>query len=162
MGMFSPTVKDLKAYGITHDRSEQPFNKRSIPALLFFGLSCLSHCLYIFFEAKSFWEYVFSIYFVISGMALLIMLAIVIWRMKKLFDWTVACDEFAHDRGDSASETIYDETTQQIGKWSKIIHLAVGRITPLSMVWPKTILCLLLYQLTDLGIDAFELPVPMW
>lgn len=60
------------------------------------------------------------------------------------------------------SKAIYDETNQQIEKFSGIIYLVTVRGTPICLVFPKFIACLFVYFTTNLGKGALELPLPMW
>lgn len=40
--------------------------------------------------------------------------------------------------------------------------LVIAKVTPIIWVCPKCIACVYFYITTDLGDDAFELPLPMW
>lgn len=71
---------------------------------------------------------------------------------------------FIHILGleNSASKEIYIKTNQFIEKLSDIIYIAIGEVTPLIWVAPKCCGCLFFYFATDLGSEAFELPLPTW
>lgn len=59
------------------------------------------------------------------------------------------------------SRSIYDEIIKLAEKWSKIMTFLAKLAAPcgvLSRVIPSYII----YFTTDLGNEAFELPVPMW
>lgn len=62
----------------------------------------------------------------------------------------------------SANDSIYRESNQFEEKLSKIICFVMIEITPNCIFLPWTTYTLILYFLTDLGADAFELPQPMW
>lgn len=61
-----------------------------------------------------------------------------------------------------ASKPIYLETHRLVEKICKIMTFVLLNVTVPSFVIPKAILCLSLYFTTDLGPDAFDLPLPLW
>lgn len=65
-------------------------------------------------------------------------------------------------RVNADSKGIYEEVNGQIEKWGKIIYFVIAELSPICMIVPKAILCLLVYFTTDLGQEAFELPVLEW
>lgn len=58
--------------------------------------------------------------------------------------------------------TLYSETDERIQKWIKIVHVALVKVAPVFCVLPPSIVSYVTYVTTDLGNQAFELPVPMW
>lgn len=56
----------------------------------------------------------------------------------------------------------YEETNKQTEKWSKIIYFGLVKVTPISWILPTLIISCRNYVTTDLGNDAFEMPLPIW
>jgi hypothetical protein len=48
------------------------------------------------------------------------------------------------------------------GKWSKIMAFFLRNVAPLCGVLSRAIPSYIFYFMTDLGEEAFELPVKMW
>lgn len=61
-----------------------------------------------------------------------------------------------------APKALYEEANQNQEKWGKIVHLAVAKGTVVASILPKFISSLVAYFATDLGGEAFVLPIPMW
>lgn len=59
------------------------------------------------------------------------------------------------------SKRIFDEAIEQVEKWSKIMTLATI-LAPLCGVLSRAAPSIFFYFTTDLGNEAFALPVPMW
>lgn len=57
---------------------------------------------------------------------------------------------------------MYNETDRQIEKWSKIVYIVIAQTTPACFILPIFVYSLIEYFTTDLGTDAFELPLPVW
>lgn len=62
----------------------------------------------------------------------------------------------------SASIDIHEATNRQIEKICRILHMAMSKVPPHFVIWPKYFGCLGIYFTTDLGREAFELPIPLW
>lgn len=62
----------------------------------------------------------------------------------------------------SESRTLYAESSQRMGKWIKILHVAFIQISPAVSTGSALIVSFSKYYTTDLGSSAFELPLPMW
>lgn len=61
-----------------------------------------------------------------------------------------------------ASEAIYEKTNQIVEKYSEIGIFALKNVIAPSFIHPKAIVSFFIYFYTDLGNDAFNLPIPMW
>lgn len=59
------------------------------------------------------------------------------------------------------SKIIYVETNQRVCKLLKILNIILVKITPIGVTL-TTIVSLLTYLSTDLGVDSLKLPLPMW
>lgn len=55
----------------------------------------------------------------------------------------------------------YKRTHYLAEKMCKILDLVVGKLSPTIWIWSKCFKCYFVYFTTDLGGDAFELPLPM-
>lgn len=66
------------------------------------------------------------------------------------------------DLEDPESKAIYYGANERIEKLSGIIYLAMVKGTPICLVFPKFIACLIVYFSTNLDNGALELPLPMW
>lgn len=60
------------------------------------------------------------------------------------------------------SEVVCSQTNQQVEKWSEIIFFVIVKMAPLGGTLSRVVGSFFFYLRTDLGRDAFELPVPMW
>lgn len=65
-------------------------------------------------------------------------------------------------QGNPTSKAIHDVTNRKVEKISRLLCVAVGKVSPQILVWPKFIGCFAVYLTTDLGSEAFELPIPLW
>lgn len=59
------------------------------------------------------------------------------------------------------SKRIFDEAVEQVEKWSKIMTFAT-QMAPLCGVLSRAAPSFFFYSTTDMGNEAFALPVPMW
>lgn len=57
---------------------------------------------------------------------------------------------------------MYAETNRKIEKWTEIIAFAMVKVTPVCWISPKAIISFVLYFATDMGNNAFALPIAMW
>lgn len=57
---------------------------------------------------------------------------------------------------------MYERTNQQAENYSKIIYFLIVYVSAPSFVLPKAMLSYFLYFTTDLGFEAFEMPIPQW
>lgn len=60
------------------------------------------------------------------------------------------------------SRAIYEDTNRQLEKLSGILYVAFVKVLPQLMIWPTFALSYVKYFATDLGADAFELPLFLW
>lgn len=57
---------------------------------------------------------------------------------------------------------MYEKADQFVEKWSKFINIFFVRIGVTFLILPKVMQSYVTYFITDLGVEAFALPVPMW
>lgn len=58
--------------------------------------------------------------------------------------------------------SIYTDTAEKIQQRIDIFTFGMQKLTPILMILPKFIISFCTYFTTDLGPDAFELPIPKW
>lgn len=57
---------------------------------------------------------------------------------------------------------VYKKTHRTIEMVCKIIYLLMAKVSVACFVFPKAIISFYFYSSTDLGNDAFDLPIPTW
>lgn len=60
------------------------------------------------------------------------------------------------------SKTIYEDASRQVENLSGILYVVFVKVFPQVVIWPLFVLSLIKYFATDLGGDAFELPILLW
>lgn len=60
------------------------------------------------------------------------------------------------------SKAMYENTNRLVEKISKFISFLIVYISIPAFVLPKAFYCFFIYFTTDLGPDAFALPIPTW
>lgn len=60
------------------------------------------------------------------------------------------------------SKEIYEDTNRLLEKISGILFIAFVKVVPQLMIWPTFALSFAKYFATDLGADAFQLPLFLW
>lgn len=60
------------------------------------------------------------------------------------------------------SKAIFDHTNQLVEKLSQIGYVVIAIVTPVCIVILKAIVSYFLYFATDMGNEAFELPLFYW
>lgn len=60
------------------------------------------------------------------------------------------------------SKRIFDEAIETTEKWSKIVTFVARNVSPVCGVLSRALPSFFFYLTTDLGNEAFELPVKMW
>lgn len=88
MKILRRTLEIASYVGITAEQSIQPslFNRKNVSALLVLSLTTISCLLYLLYDAKTFTEYTYSVAAFSSMLVATAILAIVIWKMKPLFN----------------------------------------------------------------------------
>lgn len=61
-----------------------------------------------------------------------------------------------------SSKAIYANTNQSVEKVSDILYVVFIKVLLPSVIWPKFVISFVKYFATDLGGDAFDLPLPWW
>lgn len=56
----------------------------------------------------------------------------------------------------------YEKTNQEIEKWSEIVYFLTVKVTVICLILPRFMVSNFLYFTTNLGADAFELPIITW
>lgn len=183
MKIFQSTVEFLAIVGITPQ--SRSFNIRSLLALMAFAIIVILVCAFLFCEASNFKEYTESIYISSVSIAIFSTYSFVIWKKDNIFlfidcwesiavtseyqSWKVRilwtksfCVQNILGSQNPASKIIYVKIIEKVEKWSRFIHIVLLYVTVPSFVLPKYVVSFYLFYTTDLGNDAFELPLPVW
>lgn len=57
---------------------------------------------------------------------------------------------------------VYQNAVCQSEKWSKIVYFLITRVVPISIIWPKVIISVCVYFVSDSGNSPLMLPTPTW
>lgn len=60
------------------------------------------------------------------------------------------------------SRSMYEKINHRMEKLSKIVYFGVVGVTVPGFIIPKALVSYFKYFTTDLGADAFDLPMPTW
>lgn len=60
------------------------------------------------------------------------------------------------------SKAVYQHANHLVEKLSRIGYFLIAIVSPVCIVFPKAIVSYFMYFATDLGIEAFELPLFYW
>lgn len=154
--------------------------------LILMVVNVLATGAYFFHGAESFDEYLQDIYLTVSLVVTLTMLIIKIVLMPKVFKlienlngtideseytlytcqirssfWSNLID-YVLGVKNPVSKTIHNQTKQQIEKHFRRLDIILVKATPVCVTLPMFIISFVAYFTTDIGADAFELPVHMW
>lgn len=173
--------------GITSSQSSRKdlLKFRNLLFFLVLGLDLISTGVFGYSEANSFEEYVDAFFAFSSAFICIYSYGIIFWEIPKLYRfindlesavnkseiiWLVficfvldlwfldmsVCLGLVHP----TSKRIYTKPDQQLEKLNGILQLVIVKVIPFSVVIPKYLTCFLMYFITDLGNDAFEIPLP--
>lgn len=184
--IFLTIQKNLSTIGIIE---KHPINANIFLNLLTLGAATIFELFYIFLEAKTFFQYVQSIYMCSTYIIISLCLMILILNLNLSFEMINGCECIANTskRNEkskyfywnvvkllnslhfniselkySSSQAIFKETNQLVEKISEFIFLFMAKMTPAALTLPPLIYSFFIYFTTDLGRDAFILPSPMW
>lgn len=143
----------------------------------------ISEWIFLLFEANSSQEYLESIYFITSSVGIFISYTSALLLKDKLLvfidtvDRTINKSKFDNQLNfqinfsifkmnlgleSSIAKAMYEEANQRFEKYTKIgMFLLTNVLVPCALL-PKVIVSFFLYFNTDLGENAFYLPLPLW
>lgn len=189
MKLFQLAQRSFAVLGVSPIQSFQTntFNEIILKIYFIYLSSCVFFFVYFFHVAKSFSEYVISIYMTSATVVVLINYTTLVCQSQYVFKFIknieklveksklISCTLLKLKGTQTSTKAIpkkcfsvskYPETeANKIEKWSKIIHFIVAVATPIIWVMPKSIISLFVYitkDSTDSKIVDFELPLPMW
>lgn len=95
MRIFQILRQKFAILGICPNESEQASDKRikRLIGFLAFGISCISHCVFLFSMANTFEEYANSIYMTTITISLSAVYLIVVCKTKNLFHFIEGCEQ---------------------------------------------------------------------
>lgn len=186
MQILQTLQKSFDSIGYSRDRA--PFNRivstnlgRSVPAIIFMWMS-------LFREARTSQELMESIYFIVASMGNFYSCIATILTRNEMFSlidcsndlfnkseysfnrlnilkefrhmWIYVTNELGLEN--PTSKAICRKTNHRVEKISKVCVFAMENVMVPCFIIPKTIRSFFIYFSTDLGRDAFDLPIPMW
>lgn len=189
MKIFQTVQKNFGILGICRDQPR--FNGKSLIACLIYGLGTILSAIFLICEADTFNEYTNNLYITTALAVGLFCLTNIILKMKELFaladkiekslDESKCDSRFASFRiadhchciimesnkqisesENPTSKAIYKGSNRLVEKLSRIVHFAIAIVSPVCMVLPKAVASYLIYFFTNLGNEAFELPLFYW
>lgn len=182
MKIFQTMQSFSKTMGF--DRSLRSFNEIVLTFFGVLGFTIFSYTIDLYTMANSFNDYVRVICFTSSSMLITDCFVTLSVQMEKAFEIidqyeeTIEKSECSHFQiqtnsnkkklndilgsVNSTSNAIYIRTNRQVESFSEYLNIVIAKATPVIYVWPKGVLCLYNYFTSELGSDAFELPLSMW
>lgn len=138
-------------------------------------------CIYVYYEANNFEEYVDAIFLLSTSCIALFAFLSFFWQMPELYRFinnlevTITKSEcvlflyrfhlfesfwlfrlgFSHP----ASKRIYEKLDHKLQKCFYILDCALAKVLPIVAIMLKYITCFIIYFTSDLDIDSFELPM---
>lgn len=74
-------------------------------------------------------------------------------KLKKLCIQELECPK---------SKRKYEKTNRNMEKWSEIVYFLTVKVTVVCLIGPRFVVSFFVYFTTNLGADAFELPILTW
>lgn len=182
MKLFQSALNYFSMLGI---RSNQSFaNVNLFIAEIIFITQVSADCVFIIFEAKTFRQYTYILFFMSTTVMAVACFTIFATKRVHLFqmiditeeiveksEWSLWFNFQLHndvqnvDSLGSENPTrraMYMETNRIIEKWSQIAFYFITTVTPVGFIFPKTIIVYWIYFTTDFENDAFDLPFDTW
>lgn len=186
MEAFDDVKKYAALLGIESSRDstrKHLFNPITVSILITHGIDLILSSEYMFNVAKKFDEYVDVFFRITSLISCIIFFASIVWNLPELcgfvhsletiirkselkLKWLTHCSitdiSFIEGLKYSESKAIYTSTARKVQQRMDLFTLVMQKLTPILMMLPKFIISFCSYFTTDLGPDAFELPIPKW
>lgn len=184
---FRAIQKSFATIGISPELATQsyPLNRRILLGFLLIISGTISICVYIFNDAKTFFEYTQSICHASIGLLIFFALSILILKVEILFEFIDRCDNILNtgklNFNFKSSRIVFPnllnshlvlkytpkkrtcfEINRLEEKLSRIAIFVMVRMTPVCITVLWTTYIFFLYFTTDLGASVFELQCPMW
>lgn len=186
MKVFQSIETNYKRMGFIPSQTEQqrPWNLTILIGFVVLAFAATSECI-LLLRATTFELYVESIYVTSATIMFVIIYTASVFRVpyfyrfintyQKVVDTSESVDspELSVENRVAneisflglkyrTPKSIYEQTHQNVEKWTAIVDLFVAKSTVFSSISPKLIVSLVAYFSTDLGNEAFVLPIPMW
>lgn len=186
MKICQTVQQNLSTIGISPNSDFSAFNVKISIGLLLLGSCTVSMLIYIFYEAKTFFQYTQSIYvcsvFILTILTLIIMVLHSSKMLQIIDGWESLANTSKYNTSKkpnyvtipnsqgilfsefkySASQSNFIETHQQVEKIGEIIFFVTVKLTPAAVVLPPLTYSFLIYFTTDSGPNAFILPLEAW
>lgn len=158
------------------------FSCRSVLAFLALSLSAVSCALYFIRLANTFIEYTYTIYALSSMIVTNAILLIVSFKMREFFDILHQLEDTINERKQillansyderyklfisglqyPESQKIYEKINPKVEEWCKLIYFLNMKVFFPTVMSMKFVFSFVQYFMTNLGNDAFEVPLPFW
>lgn len=164
------------------------FNIRNLTMLFILWMYIFCCTMYLIDGATNLKDFADCMYFNITGAATALNFAFINWKMAKIFRFMDNLEDIVNSSKcqikmnlilfvvnsfiryffsiglmNPTLKTIYRKTNEEIKKVHKILNFALVKSTPVCVTIPVFIASFVAYFTTDLGTEAFELPIPtMW
>lgn len=186
MKILQMAIRNFSTFGIDwrrQDNQNNPLNCRSALAFLVLSLSTISCAMYFFRLASTFADYTFSIFGFSSMFVATAIMLVSFFVMEQCFHAFNALEDAINERKQHfipwmslfymlhahilglqypASQRIYNQINPEVEKWCELIYFANMRVFfPVGMSL-EFIFGFAMYFTTDLGNDAFAVPLPFW
>lgn len=156
------------------------FNRQTLRILVITFPGVILMWIYTFHVADSAQKLIESIFMVIVSTCVLLSFATMIPIRGKIFSLIESVGEFSGDdhrcnepnreqselqnlkRKKPTPKEILEKTNEFVEKYSRIGLFVLKYGFAPCVIFPKAFISFYIYLMTDLGNDAFDLPVPMW
>lgn len=155
------------------DSKSKPFNHQILSIAAIVSPAVCFLWVYLIYETDSAQKYTESIYFVIAFTGVCLSFANTILFKAKIFVLIESLHKFwnqsqlnwqsNHKKPETSNiNSILENTNELIEKCSRIGLIVFGYILGPCMISPKVFVSFFVYFTSDLGNNAFDLPLPMW
>lgn len=186
MKIFETSKNYFQALGVDEHYAAQNrrLNTRNIRIFLMLVLSIMLNLLYLIFTASNFIEYTNCIYWTSTILVAVLIYAMFVWRMRKVFDYVNKIESLIESSKKNLpyfkfqnllfmyrfilgskyqqSKIIYANTNQFVEKWTELINFVLVDVCIPIFSMFMLIFSYVIYFTTDSKEAAFEISFPMW
>lgn len=189
MKILQTTRKHLTILGIEPKQSTGIFslNWRLLLGFSLFADAIISTTLFLVYLANDIMDYILCFCVISALIELCFCFSLFVFQRQRLFNYIESMEKlinqskfyipafspfdarrlvvkyaFVSGLKNLTSKAIHVATDRQQEKISRFLYVAMGKIAPHLIIWPKCIVCFAIYFTSDLGDAAFQLPIPVW
>lgn len=185
MKILQSVLKDLASMGYRANQS--PFNIDTLVESLKYIMFITCECVYLCRFAGAPKDLAYSVIMATIGIVIFISFISTVLKMGIIFTFINGLEQIINDSELNLTEYIwpcieydlkrlnsflglkyrtakqeFEKSNRLVHKWCKIAYVIIVQVCMPSLILPKAMYCFFLYFTTDLGNDAFELPIPTW